>query len=127
MYDRFAGSRWASTEIFCITCASRRPPSAGVDDTMIISIPGVRPRLWGGEGVSSGRHGGEGAVAVGHAEGSLSGARAIEIVTASPVLVLVLDCEGRIDYVNPFFESVTSHALRELRGSDWRLFARNCG
>ncbi|MEZ4429268.1 MAG: PAS domain S-box protein [Nannocystaceae bacterium] len=58
-------------------------------------------------------------MAVGHAEGSLSGARAIEIVTASPVLVLVLDCEGRIDYVNPFFESVTSHALRELRGSDW--------
>ena len=41
------------------------------------------------------------------------------IVQAAPVLIVVLDLEGRIEHVNPFFERLTGRRLEEVRGKDW--------
>jgi PAS domain S-box-containing protein len=52
-------------------------------------------------------------------EGLLSADLAIGIVEVAPIVVLVIDREGSIEYVNPFFERLTGYALAEIRGKDW--------
>ncbi len=41
------------------------------------------------------------------------------LVEMAPVIVLVLDKDGRIAHVNPHFEQLTGYALAEIRGKDW--------
>ena len=49
----------------------------------------------------------------------LDGALAAAIVEAAPMLVVLLDHEGRIDYANPFFEALVGRPLAEFGGEDW--------
>lgn len=51
--------------------------------------------------------------------GPIDGALAIAIVEAAPLLVLVLDLEGRIDYANPCFEALVGRSLADFAGADW--------
>jgi len=44
------------------------------------------------------------------------GARVLE---AAPVVILLLDFQGAIQYVNPFFERLTGYRLDEIRAKDW--------
>jgi len=44
------------------------------------------------------------------------GAKVLEV---APVLILLLDAHGAIQYVNPFFERLTGYQLDEIRGKDW--------
>lgn len=62
------------------------------------------------------------------------------VLEAAPVVILLLDAHGAIDYVNPYFERLTGYKLDEVRGKDWfetflpvrdrarirALFARSC-
>lgn len=41
------------------------------------------------------------------------------LVETAPVVVLVVDPEGRIQYVNPYFEQLSGFSLEEVRGKDW--------
>ncbi|MDO3378607.1 PAS domain-containing sensor histidine kinase [Geoalkalibacter halelectricus] len=41
------------------------------------------------------------------------------LVETAPVIILVLDTEGRILYFNPFTEKLTDYSLAELHGKDW--------
>ncbi len=49
----------------------------------------------------------------------LDGALAAAIVEAAPMIVVLLDLEGRIDYANPFFEALVGQPLAEFAGQDW--------
>jgi PAS domain S-box-containing protein len=42
-----------------------------------------------------------------------------KVLEAAPVLILLLDAQGAIQYVNPFFERLTGYRLDEIRGQDW--------
>jgi PAS domain S-box-containing protein len=42
-----------------------------------------------------------------------------QVLEAAPVLILLLDAQGAIQYVNPFFERLTGYPLDEIRGKDW--------
>ncbi|MBK7827391.1 MAG: PAS domain S-box protein [Nannocystis sp.] len=44
---------------------------------------------------------------------------ALRVLQDAPVVILVLDLQGRIEYVNPFFERLTGYRLDEVRGKDW--------
>ena len=52
-------------------------------------------------------------------EGPIDGALAIAIVEAAPLIVLVLDLAGRIDYANPCFEALVGRSLADFAGADW--------
>ena len=54
-----------------------------------------------------------------HARVIDSGAFSRRVVEDAPVIVLVLDLEGRIQHINPFFERLTGYRLDEVRGSAW--------
>ena len=41
------------------------------------------------------------------------------IIDATPAIALVLDLEGRIQYLNPFGEQLTGYALVDLKGRNW--------
>ncbi len=41
------------------------------------------------------------------------------VLEAAPVVILVLDCDGRIEHANPYFERLTGYRLDEIRGKDW--------
>jgi len=41
------------------------------------------------------------------------------IIDATPAIALVLDLEGRIQYLNPFGEQLTGYALADLKGRNW--------
>ena len=41
------------------------------------------------------------------------------IIDATPAIALVLDGEGRIQYLNPFGEQLTGRTLADLKGRDW--------
>ncbi len=53
--------------------------------------------------------------------GRLDGALAAAIVDAAPLIVLILDLTGHIDYANPFFEKMVGRPLAEFAGEDWVL------
>jgi len=42
-----------------------------------------------------------------------------KVLEAAPVLIVLLDSQGAIQYVNPFFERLTGYRLDEIRGKDW--------
>jgi PAS domain S-box-containing protein len=44
---------------------------------------------------------------------------ALRILRDAPVAIVVLDLQGRIEHVNPFFERLTGYRLDEVRGQDW--------
>ncbi len=44
---------------------------------------------------------------------------AARIVDAAPVIILILDDDGRIVYFNAYFERLSGWALDEVRGADW--------
>jgi PAS domain S-box-containing protein len=44
---------------------------------------------------------------------------ALRVLQDAPVLLLILDLEGRIKHVNPFFERLTGYSLDEARDRDW--------
>jgi len=41
------------------------------------------------------------------------------VLADAPVVILVLDLEGKIEHVNPFFERLTGRTLAEVKGQDW--------
>jgi len=41
------------------------------------------------------------------------------LIEAAPVIVLLLSAEGKIQRVNPHFESLTGYRFDEVRGKDW--------
>jgi PAS domain S-box-containing protein len=41
------------------------------------------------------------------------------VLEQAPVIVLLLDLDGRVQYVNPFFEELTGWRLAEVRERDW--------
>lgn len=41
------------------------------------------------------------------------------VLNAAPVIVLLLDPQGIIQHVNPFFEQLTGWRLDEIKGKDW--------
>ncbi|MCH8531973.1 MAG: PAS domain S-box protein [Saccharospirillum sp.] len=41
------------------------------------------------------------------------------LLDTAPVIILLLDDQGSIRYVNPFFESLTGYRLEEVEGKDW--------
>jgi len=41
------------------------------------------------------------------------------IIETAPIIVLVLDTEGRIVRFNPYMEEITGYKLAELKGKDW--------
>ncbi len=41
------------------------------------------------------------------------------LITTAPVIVLLLDPEGLIRYVNPYFERLTGFGLNEIENRDW--------
>jgi len=52
---------------------------------------------------------------------------ASQLIETLPTIVLVLDPQGIIDYVNPHFEKITGYSLAETRGKDWfNTFLRPC-
>jgi PAS domain S-box-containing protein len=42
-----------------------------------------------------------------------------KVLEAAPVVILLLDAQGAIQYVNRFFERLTGYRLDEIRGKDW--------
>src|SRR5512144_1229465 len=42
-----------------------------------------------------------------------------KVLEAAPVVILLLDRHGAIEYVNPYFERLTGYRLDEIRGKDW--------
>ena len=68
-----------------------------------------------------------GLLAVGHdvtARNKLArdNAKLAVVVDASPVGIIVADCEGRIRYVNPAFLSTTRYAVDDVLGHHWNEF-----
>ena len=55
------------------------------------------------------------------AQGALRQERdfAAGLVNTAPVIVLLLDPQGIIEYVNPYFEQITGYRLDEVRGKEW--------
>ena len=49
----------------------------------------------------------------------LAASTAQTVVETLPAIVLVLNPEGGIDYVNPYFEELTGKRLDDIRGLDW--------
>jgi len=47
------------------------------------------------------------------------GADALQLLDAAPVVVLVLDAQGRIEHVNACFERLSGWTLAAIRGWDW--------
>lgn len=41
------------------------------------------------------------------------------LVNTAPMIVLLLDSQGIIEYVNPCFEQITGYRLDEIRGKEW--------
>lgn len=41
------------------------------------------------------------------------------VLEAAPVVILLLDSEGAIQHVNPYFERLSGYRLEEVRGKDW--------
>ncbi|MBD3180283.1 MAG: PAS domain S-box protein, partial [Candidatus Latescibacteria bacterium] len=41
------------------------------------------------------------------------------VIDTSPVVIMVMDTEGRIIRFNPFMEKLTGYSLDEVRGEDW--------
>lgn len=48
-----------------------------------------------------------------------AGAGALQLLDAAPVVVLLLDRQGRIEHVNACFERLTGWRLGDIRGRDW--------
>lgn len=44
---------------------------------------------------------------------------AISLLNAAPVIVLLLDLRGNIEYVNPFFEHLSGYKLNDIKGKEW--------
>ncbi|MBU1978994.1 MAG: PAS domain S-box protein [Gammaproteobacteria bacterium] len=44
---------------------------------------------------------------------------ASSLVNTAPVIVLLLDAQGLIEYVNPYFEQLTGYRLDEVKGKEW--------
>ncbi|WP_018953829.1 PAS domain S-box protein [Thioalkalivibrio sulfidiphilus] len=44
---------------------------------------------------------------------------ATSLLNTSPVIVLLLDPQGNIQYINPFFERLAGYSLEEVRGKPW--------
>ncbi|MDP1928863.1 MAG: PAS domain S-box protein [Thiobacillus sp.] len=44
---------------------------------------------------------------------------AASIVDTAPVIILLLDTQGIIQHVNPFFEQLTGYRLNEIKGREW--------
>jgi PAS domain S-box-containing protein len=44
---------------------------------------------------------------------------ATRLIDAAPVIVLLLDPEGHIRHVNPYFERLTGYRLAEIQGKEW--------
>jgi PAS domain S-box-containing protein len=42
-----------------------------------------------------------------------------KVIDAAPIVILVLDEHGAIQYFNPYLERLTGYRLDELRGKDW--------
>ncbi len=42
-----------------------------------------------------------------------------KVLDSAPVLILLLDAEGAIQFVNPFFERLIGYRLDEIQGKDW--------
>jgi len=42
-----------------------------------------------------------------------------QVLEAAPILILLLDSQGTIQYANPFFERLTGYRFDEIRGKDW--------
>ena len=55
------------------------------------------------------------------AQGALRQERdfASTLVNTAPVIVLQLDTQGIIEYVNPYFEQITGYRLDEVSGKEW--------
>jgi PAS domain S-box-containing protein len=55
------------------------------------------------------------------AQGALQRERdfAASLVNTAPMIVLLLDTQGIIEYVNPYFEQLTGYRLDEVRGKEW--------
>ena len=41
------------------------------------------------------------------------------VLEAAPVVILLLDGQGAIQYANPYFERMTGYRLDEIQGKDW--------
>ena len=41
------------------------------------------------------------------------------LIDTAPVIILLLDAQGMISFVNPFFEQLTGYQLAEIKGRDW--------
>lgn len=41
------------------------------------------------------------------------------LVMTAPVIILLLDKEGKIQHVNPYFEQLTGYGLNEIKGTEW--------
>jgi len=41
------------------------------------------------------------------------------LLKTAPVIVLLLDLEGNIEYVNPYFENLSGFQLDEIKGKEW--------
>ncbi|MBE0510818.1 MAG: response regulator [Gammaproteobacteria bacterium] len=41
------------------------------------------------------------------------------IVNTAPIIILILDSQGRIQHANPYFEQLAGHRLDAIRGKDW--------
>ncbi|GAO36930.1 chemotaxis protein CheY [Sulfuricella sp. T08] len=44
---------------------------------------------------------------------------ASSLLNTVPVIVLLLDAQGTIEYVNPYFEQLSGYRMDEIRGKDW--------
>ena len=44
---------------------------------------------------------------------------AASLLKTAPVIVLLLDLEGNIEYVNPYFEKLSGFQLDEIQGKEW--------
>jgi len=38
---------------------------------------------------------------------------------SAPIIILLLDAQGNIQYVNPYFEQLTGYRLEEIKGKNW--------
>lgn len=48
---------------------------------------------------------------------------AASLLNAAPVMILMLDTEGKIRYANPYFEQLTGFQLHDIKGRNWfKLF-----
>ena len=44
---------------------------------------------------------------------------ATSLIKTAPVIVLLLDKKGSIQYINPYFERLAGYSLSEIKGEDW--------